>query len=398
MHATSDNMLSDLGMTTNDYNTGQTIFYLVFLFAELPSQLLSKWLGPDRWIPVQMVSWSLIAACQAFIQNRAGFLATRAMLGLLEGGLYVLALALPTETTVDIAQHPRHHPLLLILVYIKRTTSPTQLLLRLPTPNFNHRCLPRLRFPPPWHQHPKRLALSLRLRRPHHRVIGVIAAFWMPASSTQTAGLLRGKNGWFSTHEENIMVNRVLREDPSKGDMHNRQPVTPKILWKSLGDYDLWPIYLLGQTFMILSHPATNYISLELKSLGFTTFHTNLFTIPAYVAWILNLLFWTWVSERFNQRLLLGVVARVWVIAALIELEVLPDQASPWARWALISVVLAMPYVHAIVVAITSRNAGTVRTRTVATALYNMSVQISSIVGNNVSCPLSLVCIGSDRC
>lgn len=73
------------------------------------------------------------------------------------------------------------------------------------------------------------------------------------------------------------------------------------------------------------------------------------------------------------------------MIAALIALEVLPDEASPWTRWALISLVLAMPYVHAIVVAITSRNAGTVRTRTVATALYNMSVQVSSIVGNNVS-------------
>lgn len=81
-------MLADLGMTENNYNTGQTIFYLTFLFAELPSQLISKWVGPDRWIPVQMVSWSLIAACQSFVQNKGGFYACRAMLGLIEGGLY----------------------------------------------------------------------------------------------------------------------------------------------------------------------------------------------------------------------------------------------------------------------------------------------------------------------
>lgn len=89
VQATSDTLLEDLGMNTNDYNTGQTIFLCVFLLAELPSQLISKWVGPDRWIPIQMVSWSLIAACQAFVKNRSQYFVTRALLGLLEGGLYV---------------------------------------------------------------------------------------------------------------------------------------------------------------------------------------------------------------------------------------------------------------------------------------------------------------------
>lgn len=183
------------------------------------------------------------------------------------------------------------------------------------------------------------------------------------------------------------MVNRVLRDDPSKGSMHNRQALTPKMLWRALSDYDLWPIYLLGLVWGIPNTPATNYITLQLKSLGFGTFESNLLTIPAYVIFIVNLLFWTWVSERFNQRMLLGVVCEVWCLALLIALEVLPADASAWGRWVDLVLLIGAPYVHAIIVAITSRNAGSVRTRTVATAMYNMTVQASSIISNNVSSP-----------
>ncbi|KAK4555704.1 hypothetical protein LTR86_007457 [Recurvomyces mirabilis] len=99
--ALSDDMLGDLKITTNDYNTGQTIFYLTFLFAELPSQLISKKIGPD------------------------------------------------------------------------------------------------------------------------------------------TASWFRGKNGWFNKREEKIMVNRVLRDDPSKGDMHNRQALDFQGFWLCLKDWHM---------------------------------------------------------------------------------------------------------------------------------------------------------------
>lgn len=149
----------------------------------------------------------------------------------------------------------------------------------------------------------------------------------------------------------------------------------------------MWPIYLLGLSWGIPSQPATSYLTLILKSLGFSVFTTNLLTIPAYTLFFLGLIFWTWISEKINNRFLIILLCQLWMLPLLIALEILPPgQAYAWARYALNVLLVGYPYVHAIIVAITSRNAGSVRTRTVGSALYNMCVQASNIISSNVSC------------
>jgi hypothetical protein len=101
-------MLPELGMNTNDFNYGQTIFLTCFLSAELPSGLISKKLGPDMyvllvlepfgigltypsWIPFIILAWSVVSAAQVGLTNKTGYYVCRALLGLLMGGFIVRA-------------------------------------------------------------------------------------------------------------------------------------------------------------------------------------------------------------------------------------------------------------------------------------------------------------------
>ena len=84
--ALSDDLLDDLGLSTDDYNLGQTLAYACFLLAELPSQLIAKRVGADRWMAVQMVAAAVASSAQALLRGRASFFATRALLGAVEGG------------------------------------------------------------------------------------------------------------------------------------------------------------------------------------------------------------------------------------------------------------------------------------------------------------------------
>lgn len=195
------------------------------------------------------------------------------------------------------------------------------------------------------------------------------------------------------------MVNRILRDDPSKGDMHNRQAITFKLLWKSLRDFDLWPIYAIGLTFGIPAGPPDQYLTLTLRQLGFDTFDSNLLSIPAQVGTTINvsttalwnsnankmqMLIMTYISERINQRSYLGIFVQLWFLPCVVAMATIPSDVSKWARFALVTVLLSYPTPHPMQVGWCSRNSNTVRTRTVSAALYNMAVQLQAIIYSNI--------------
>ena len=315
-----------------------------------------------------MVSWSIVASMQAFMSGRSSFYACRALLGLIEGGFI-------PDNILYLSYYYKSKELPARLACFWTSYEATNIfgaLLAagiLSMNGINGLAGWRWLF-----------ALEGTLTG----IIGIATYFYLPPSPTQTASWFRGKKGWFTVHEEKIMVNRILRDDKSKGDMHNRQAVTPKLLGYALLDWEMWPIYLVGLSFLIPNYPITQYLTLVTKGAGFSRLTVNLLTIPAYALFIVNLLFWTWVSEKTNQRFMTGLVSQIWCMPLLIASEFLPESASRWVKYTLATLLVGAPYVHAIHVAITSRNAGSVRTRTVASALYNMFVQASNIIGSNI--------------
>ncbi|MCJ1236563.1 hypothetical protein MMC14_004544 [Varicellaria rhodocarpa] len=214
--------------------------------------------------------------------------------------------------------------------------------------------------------------------------VGVAAFFLMPASAVQTKTWFR-PNGWFTEREVAIVVNRVLRDDPSKGDMHNRMAITPKRLWASAKDYDLWPLYLLGLIAYVPQSPPTTYLTLTLRELGFSTFNTNLLTIPSTAIGIGTLIGITWFSELLNERTFVSMLQALWTLPCLIALRYWQGSLiEPWPTYALITTLLSYPYCHAIIVAWASKNSGSVRTRSVSAAMYNICVQLGNVISANI--------------
>lgn len=366
--AVSDNMLADLGMTTNNYNTANTIFYLCFLSAELPSQLISKKLGADIWIPIQITCWSIVTICQFRLTNKHGMYACRALLGLFEGGFI-------PDLVLWLSYFYTGAELTIRLSFFWTTMYLTTIVNYLLAYGILH--MRGVRGHAGW-------AWLFLIEGLITLVIGISAFFLMRPSAVQTKKPWN-KKGWFTEEEEKIIVNKILRDDPTKGDMHNRQGLTPKMLWKALNDWYLWPMYLIGIVAYIPEGTLNSYMTLLLRGMGFNVFHTNLLCIPFNVLKVIVLLSMSWYSERISNVFGVALIQPIWTTVCVGVLRFWGGtMKNKWGTYAVLTVMLGDPYIHAMMVSACSRNSSSIKTRTVSASVYNMFVQAGSIIASNI--------------
>ncbi|RGP69043.1 hypothetical protein FSPOR_4913 [Fusarium sporotrichioides] len=366
--AISDNMLPEIGMNTNDFNYGQTIFLVCFLSAELPSGLISKKLGADRWIPFLICCWSLVSGSQAALQSRSAYFAIKALLGLLMGGFI-------PDIVLWLTYFYKSNELPIRLAFFWTALSTSNILGSLLAAG-----ILQMRGILGWGG----WRWLFLLEAIGTFIIGLFSWVLMPPGPCQTKSWFRGKNGWFNEREEYIMVNRLLRDDPSKGDMNNREAVNLSKLWKAVKDWEQWPLYIIGLMVYIPPSPFSTYLSFILRQIGFSVFQANLLAIPSQFLFAVNLLIITWLSGRVKERSILSSISNIWIFPWVLALVVLPADISPWVRYALITGLLSYPYCHAILVGWNAKNSNSVRTRAISAALYNMTVQSGNIAASNI--------------
>jgi hypothetical protein len=81
-------------------------------------------------------------------------------------------------------------------------------------------------------------------------IIGIVSFFFMSPSITQPASAFKrsdATNKWWTKKEELILVNRLLGDDPTKGDLNNHTAVSLKETLRTIIAPDLLPIYIVCQ-------------------------------------------------------------------------------------------------------------------------------------------------------
>ncbi|KAI8259797.1 Major facilitator superfamily transporter [Colletotrichum sp. SAR11_239] len=109
-NAKIEGLLDSLHMTGVDYNIALSVFFIPFVLAEVPSNMvLHMFKRPSLYIGGIVTCWGIVMTCNGVVHNFGGLVAVRIFLGLFEAGflpgaiLIISKWYLPNETQTRIA-------------------------------------------------------------------------------------------------------------------------------------------------------------------------------------------------------------------------------------------------------------------------------------------------------
>jgi MFS transporter, ACS family, tartrate transporter len=81
-------MSSDLGFSEMVYGLGASMFFVGYVFFEIPSNLIMEKVGARIWIARIMISWGAVSICMMLVRGAPSFYALRFLLGVAEAGFF----------------------------------------------------------------------------------------------------------------------------------------------------------------------------------------------------------------------------------------------------------------------------------------------------------------------
>lgn len=79
-------LMEDLDMNEEQYSIAVGVFFIGDILFKVPSNLVVKRATPPRWIGFIMIVWGAVSTCMGLVQNFAGLVACRVLLGIFEAG------------------------------------------------------------------------------------------------------------------------------------------------------------------------------------------------------------------------------------------------------------------------------------------------------------------------
>ncbi|VBB78425.1 Putative MFS transporter [Podospora comata] len=260
------------------FNWALSIFYIIYLLVEVPSNILLKAIGARFYLPLLVCGFGLVSLCTAFVKNFAGLMVARSFLGVFEGG------AMPGMAFFLSCFYKRNELLFRIGIYVSAASIAGA---------FGGLLAAALSQIPSWGVAGAEIHTWRNIfffEGLITVIIGLLAPIWMPTDPS-TAYFLNER-------ERKIAAERLLREhrsDPSR-----------KVTWADV-KAAVFCIhnYTCALAFFLINITVQGlsvFLPTILNDLGWTNTQAQLYSVPPYVCACVVAIAVAWLSDKSGQR------------------------------------------------------------------------------------------------
>ncbi|OCF38132.1 hypothetical protein I316_00356 [Kwoniella heveanensis BCC8398] len=366
-NALTDGFLKWVGITQDQFNTGQSLLYLGIILLEIPSNYMLQLVGPRIWISFQVLAFGLVGTLQAFQKGYGGYLATRIMLGVTECG-YIPGALFIISTFYKRSELATRNSIFFIGNGLATATSGL----------LAYGILP------------------MGTRFPSHRgwqwlmiVEGCMAMFvalmlllLLPASPHCPKPLFLPIRIW-TPQQEKILVARMVKDDEKNKRSNHR--LTVKDITGTLSNWRVWPHILIAICLISQTGALGTYGPSLIKGFNFDTLTANaLSSVSGWIGLVTTASF-GFISDRTRIRgpVVITGLALVWAFWVAFQQKSL--STDRWLKYGLQIMVqgFSIPS-HPINATWLSLNCRSPQERSVAMALFIMSANSGALVGSQL--------------
>lgn len=280
------------------FNWALSIFYIVYLLVEVPSNILLKRIGPRFYIPLLVGGFGFVSLCTAFVESFSGLMAARVFLGVFEGG------AFPGIAFFLSCFYKRNELLFRMGIYVSAASLAGA---------FGGLLATGLSRIPEWG------VASMRIHTWRNIfffeglvtcIVGLVAPVWMPTTP--------GEAYFLNARQRRIAAERLVRE-------HKADPAE-QVTWKDIKQA-VFCIhnYTCALGFFLINITVQGlsvFLPTILNDLGpeWTPTQAQLYSVPPYVAACLVAVGIAYVSDKTHQR---GIWLAIFSCFAIIGFAIL---------------------------------------------------------------------------
>ncbi|KAF2198905.1 MFS general substrate transporter [Delitschia confertaspora ATCC 74209] len=271
-------MGKDLKLVGVRFNWATSIFYIVYMFFEVPSNILLKRIGPKYYLPLLVCGFGFVSLCTAFVKNFETLLVARAFLGIFEGGV------MPGLAFFISCFYKREELYLRIGIYVSAASLAGA---------FGGLLAAALAKIPEWGT----ASMPIHTWRNIFFfeglitvLIGLLTPFIMPTHPADT---------WFLNERQRRIAAARLH---LRGGMGEEEKVKPKHVARALFNINNWISAMGFFVINITVQGVSLFMPTILNDLGWTATQAQLHTVPPYVCACAVAVFVAFLSDKTRQR------------------------------------------------------------------------------------------------